>query len=233
MLRVAVVTPYFQESLGILRHCRESVARQTYPCCHVMVADGFPNPVLDDWAIDHIRLPRPHHDIGATPRLVGSYHAIGLAADAVAFLDADNWYRDDHIETLVDLHRRTGASFLSSSRMLCRIDGSIMAPCPHTDPDKFVDTSCMMFTRDAFFLLAKWCLTPSYAHLIGDRVMLYYVKTAAMKRSHSSECSLFYRCCREGIYRDLGEPIPSGVAPIPNYNQAFSRWLADGYPPLA
>ena len=33
-----------------------------------------------------------HGDIGSTPRLIGSYHAIGLGVDAVAFLDADNWY---------------------------------------------------------------------------------------------------------------------------------------------
>jgi glycosyltransferase involved in cell wall biosynthesis len=231
-MRVAVVTPYYREPLETLRHCQLSVARQTYPCSHVMVADGFPNPALDDWAIDHIRLPRPHFDIGSTPRLVGSYHAIGLAADAIAFLDADNWYRDDHIEKLVELHKRTGASFLSSGRMLCRIDGSVMAPCPHTDPEKFIDTSAMMFTRDAFFILAQWCLMPPYAHLIGDRVMLYHVKAAGVKRAHSGECSLFYRCCREGIYRDLGQAIPPGVSPMPNYTEAFSQWVASGFPAL-
>jgi hypothetical protein len=231
-MRVAVVTPYFKESLDILHQCRQSVAAQSYPCHHVMVADGFANPVLDEWEIDHVRLPRSHADIGSTPRLVGSYHAIGLSIDMVAFLDADNWYRVDHIESLVALHRETAASFLSSSRMLCRIDGSIMAPCPQTDPQNFIDTSCMMFTRDAFPVLAQWQLMPSYAHLIGDRVMLHHVKAAKIKRAHSSETSVFYRCKREGIYRRLGEPIPPGVAPMPNYRDAFSKWIADGFPAL-
>ncbi|MEI9963395.1 MAG: glycosyltransferase [Caulobacteraceae bacterium] len=110
MLRVAVVTPYFKEPLELLRQCHLSVARQTYPCLHVMVADGFPQAALDGWQIDHLTLPRPHGDIGSTPRLVGCYHAIGLGFDAVAFLDADNWYREDHVETLVRLHERTGAA---------------------------------------------------------------------------------------------------------------------------
>jgi Glycosyl transferase family 2 len=232
MLRIAVVTPYCGEPLDVLLQCQRSVARQTYPCSHVMVADGFPNAALDQWAIDHIRLPRTHADIGSTPRLIGSYHAIGLGADAVAFLDADNWYRNDHIETLVDLHKKKDAAFLSSSRMLCRIDGSLMAPCPYMDPDKFIDTSCMMFMKDAFFVLAHWGLMPPYAHLIGDRVMLHHVKAASIPRAHSPETSVFYRCRRAGIYNDLGEPIPAGVAPMPNYQEAFARWAADGFPTL-
>jgi hypothetical protein len=116
--RVAVITPYSNESTDVLQHCHFSVVRQTYPCLHVMVADGCPNAALDNWNTDHIRLPRSHNDIGSTPRLIGAYHAIGLGVDAVAFLDADNWYREDHIENLVHLHINTGADFLSSGRAL-------------------------------------------------------------------------------------------------------------------
>jgi hypothetical protein len=197
-----------------------------------MVADGFPNSAVDDLAVDHIRLPKSHADVGSTPRLIGCYHAIGLGVDAVAFLDADNWYRDDHIENLVNLHTNTCAQFLSSGRMLCRLDGSIMALCPYTDPEKFIDTSCMMFARDAFHVLANWVLMPSYAHIIGDRVMLHYIKAAAVRRAHSDESSVYYRCGKEGVYRNLGESPPPGVLPVPNYGDANARWLADGYPAL-
>jgi hypothetical protein len=232
VLRVAVVTPYYRETLAILHHCQLSVAKQTYPCFHVMVADGSSNPAVDDWAVDHIRLPKSYADVGSTPRLIGCYHAIGLGADAVAFLDADNWYRDDHIENLVNLHIKTSAAFLSSGRMLCRLDGSIMTVCPYTNPEKFIDTSCMMFAREAFHILSNWTLMPSYAHIIGDRVMLHYVKAAAVRRAHSDETSVYYRCGKDGVYRDLGEPIPTGVSPKPNYDDANARWIADGYPGL-
>src|SRR5206468_601045 len=101
------------------------------------VSDGNPRSELASWPIDHVTLPHRHDDIGSTPRLIGSYHAIGLGFDAVAFLDADNWYGEDHIESLVRLHQTTCAGLVSSSRMLCRLDGSVMGPCAISDPDKF------------------------------------------------------------------------------------------------
>jgi glycosyltransferase involved in cell wall biosynthesis len=232
MLKVAVITPYLAESLDLLRQCHDSVLDQTHACLHVMVADGQPRSELGGWNIDHVVLPRPHHDIGSTPRLVGCYHAIGLGYDAVAFLDADNWYRPDHIAKLASLCEATGAGFLSSGRMLCRPDGSQMGICPFTDADRFVDTSCMMFTRSGFHVLAKWSLMPDYAHVIGDRVMLHYVKEAGLLRAHSPDPSVYYRCTKQGVYERLGEPIPPGVREPVDYASGMSRWIAAGHPPI-
>jgi len=41
-LTVAVVAPYHSEDLAMLRRCHQSVLAQTYPCRHIMVADGLP-----------------------------------------------------------------------------------------------------------------------------------------------------------------------------------------------
>jgi hypothetical protein len=41
-LTVAVVTPHHSEDLALLRRCHQSVLAQTYPCRHIMVADGLP-----------------------------------------------------------------------------------------------------------------------------------------------------------------------------------------------
>jgi len=231
-LRVAVVTPYFEEREDWLRQCLQSVAGQTYPCLHVMIADGRPAPFLDDLEIDHIRLPAPHRDIGSTPRLIGAIHAIGLGCDAVAFLDADNWYEPDHIERLVALHAATGAAFLSSGRTLRRLDGSVLGPCPNTDPEWFIDTNCMMFARKAFGLLPQWVLMPPYAQLLGDRVMLQHVKAAGVGRAHLDTRTVNYRCGKAGAYRQFNEPPPEAALPPPDYEAAFRRWRADGRPPL-
>lgn len=231
-LKVAVVTPYFEESEAWMRQCHASVAAQTHPCLHVMVADGRPAAFVDDWAAEHVRLPVPHGDFGATPRLVGAYHAIGLGYDAIAFLDADNWYEVSHIERLLRLKADTGAAFVSSGRLLRRLDGSVLGPCRATDPESFVDTNCMMFMREAFGLLAHWALMPAYAQVIGDRVMLHHVKTSGVRRAHLDASTVNYRCGKSGIYRQLNEPIPEGVRPPPDYGAAFERWAADGNPPL-
>ncbi len=231
-MKVAVITPYYKESTEILRQCHESVIGQTYPVTHVIVADGFPKSEIDSWTADHVVLPRAHGDIGSTPRLIGSYHAIGLGFDAVTFLDADNWFRHDHVEKLVQSCREAGIGFASSSRMLCRLDGTEMGPCPLIHPETFIDTNCMMFTRSGFAVLAQWVLMPSYGHLIGDRIMLYHVHQYGLKHVHNGEHSVYYRCGKEGLYRRMNEEIPEGVQPRPDYEASFAQWVAEGNPPL-
>ena len=231
--RVAVITPYYKESRAVLEQCHRSVQAQSVPCLHVLVADGHPRAAINRWDAHHVRLPRSHGDIGSTPRLIGSYHAIGLGVDAVAFLDADNWYGPDHIATLLEAMDRDQAGFVSSSRTLCRLDGSVMGRCPLSDPDHFIDTNAMLFGRAAFPLLHQWVLMPDYGHLIGDRIMLDTVKRSEIRRSHVDSTEVFYRCNKAGLYRQMGEAIPEGVQPRPDYEASFRQWEADGNPPLS
>ena len=146
----------------------------------------------------------------------------------MAFLDADNWYGPDHIATLLAAMEREQADFVSSSRTLCRLDGSVMGPCPLTDPERFIDTNAMLLGRGAFPLLHHWVLMPDYGHLIGDRVMLHHLKRSGLKRHHLDQASVFYRCAKEGLYRQMGETIPAGVQPRPDYEASFRQWEADG-----
>ena len=230
--RVAVITPYYKEPLAQLRQCHDSVLAQSEPCLHVLVADGHRRRRINHWRAEHVRLPRSHGDIGSTPRLIGSYHAIGLGVDAVAFLDGDNWYRPDHIASLLAEMDQHQADFVSSSRTLCRLDGTVMGPCPLTDPERFIDTNAMLFGRGSFHLLHQWVLMPPYGHLIGDRIILHHLKNAGLKRQHLNQGSVFYRCAKAGIYRQMKEPIPEGVQPRPDYETSFRQWESDGQPPL-
>lgn len=230
--RVAVITPYYKEPLAQLRQCHDSVRAQSEPCLHVLVADGHRRRRINHWQAEHVRLPRSHGDIGSTPRLIGSYHAIGLGVDAVAFLDADNWYGPDHIANLLAAMDQHQADFISSGRTLCRLDGTVMGPCPLTDPDRFIDTNAMLFGRGSFHLLHQWVLMPSYGHLIGDRIMLHHLKESEIKREHLDQYSVFYRCSKEGLYKQMNENIPAGVQKRPDYEASFRAWEADGHSPL-
>ena len=231
-LRVAVVTSYFSETIEVLRQAHDSVLAQTYPCRHILVADGQPKREVEDWDAQHIVLSRNHADIGATPLFVGAADAAMRGFDLITALDSDNWYREDHVQILVDLHQRTGAAFLSTGRMLCRLDGSVMAPCPLTDPERFLDTSCMAFARPGFPLLTYYMCMPDYAYGIGDRVFHHHVLQSGVQRAHSPERTVFYRCGKAGAYEMLGEPIPPGVEAAPDYQTLFDRWVREGHPPL-
>src|SRR5271169_5603963 len=68
---VAVVTAYCREDVAVLRRCHQSVLAQTYPCRHIMVADGFPRQEIDTWNVEHVRLERAYADTGDTPRAMG------------------------------------------------------------------------------------------------------------------------------------------------------------------
>jgi hypothetical protein len=107
-----------------------------------------------------------------------------------------------------------------------------MGPCPITDAERFIDTNCMLFTRQAFPLLHHWVLMPRYGHLIGDRIMLQHVRESGLPRHHLNLATVYYRCGKEGLYRQLGEPIPAGVKPRPDYEWAASQWCADGHQAL-
>lgn len=230
--RVAVITPYYKESVTQLEQCHRSVLSQSEPCMHVLVADGHARRRINKWQAEHIRLPQSHGDIGSTPRLIGCYHAIGLGVDAVAFLDADNWYRPDHISNLLEAIDQQNADFASSGRTLCRLDGSVMGDCPLTDPESFIDTNSMLFSKTAFHLLHQWVLMPSYGHLIGDRIMLHHVRSSGLKHEHVNKNSVFYRCSKAGLYKRFNEKIPPGVLPQPDYSASFKKWKEDGNKPL-
>ena len=149
--RVAVITPYYQEAEDILRTCYESVQQQSHTCTHYLVADGSPRADVLNWPAEHMVLPRPHRDVGNTPRAIGSLSAMNQGYDAITYLDADNWFYPDHIESMVNLHRQTGAVVCTASRTIHRLDGSLLyADERECDGRKFVDTNCFFLTHRPF-----------------------------------------------------------------------------------
>ena len=210
-MRVAVITPYYNAREDWLAQCHESVRAQTHPSTHILVADGTPESYVDGWEAQHIVLKKNHADYGDTPRAVGTVSAIGQGFDAIAYLDADNWYAPEHIESLVKLHDKTGAAVCTSSRNFHRLDGSLMGLCPFSDGETFVDTSCLFLTRKAFRVAWRWALIPHDLHAIDDRVMWHFVLSAKLTRAHTGRPTMAYRTAFKADYRAFGEHPPPGA----------------------
>jgi hypothetical protein len=207
-MRVAVITPYYKTPRAWLEQCHQSVLAQTHPCTHILVADGVPESYVDEWDAQHNRLATNHGDYGDTPRAIGSLTAIGQGFDAIAYLDADNFYRPGHIESLVNLHNETGAAVCISSRTMHRLDGSEMGACVETDGEFFADTSCLMFTRPAFALAPTWALLDPKLHPICDRMMMHLIRSHNMPRAFTGERTVAFRSSYAGTYRIFGEEPP-------------------------
>jgi hypothetical protein len=226
--RVAVVTPFCHEPPEWLVQAQKSVAAQTYPCDHILVGDAA--SVVPALPAMVVNLPTGVADYGDTPRAIGSFYAAGLGYDAIAYLDADNWFHPGHIASLVALHMQTRAAVVTSRRAFVRLDGTYMAECTASDGETFSDTNCLYLTRPAFGVLSTWALMDPAFHAIDDRVMWHAIKQQGYSRAHTEQASVAYRARLPNFYTDLGEtsPVDVKLAQAEAIMSALAAWEAAG-----
>ena len=163
---VTVITPTTGGPL--LEDCLESVQSQTYPHVeHLIVIDGpehrerarqIMSRIGDRHPVHVIELPRPTgRDRFHGHRIYGA--ALFLCDGAfVAFLDDDNWYEPDHVESLVEIAALKGLSWAYSLRTIVERNGDMIAlddceslgkwPTCLGPTDFLVDVSCYLIRRD-------------------------------------------------------------------------------------
>lgn len=232
-MKVAVVTPYHQEEADILRQAHDSVRRQAHPCHHVLVADGHPRDEATRWPATHIALAASHRDNGNTPRGIGAMMAACQGFDAIAFLDADNWFEPEHIGSLVELHAASGAAVCTSGRRLVGIDGTVLNPHDrHADGRRFVDTSCFLVTRAAFRLLPFWLNLPASFGPANDVFFLLALAQSGTSLVHSGRPTMAFRSYYGIHYVRAKQPVPPAARrDINAMTRAKLAWCA--MPPMA
>lgn len=209
--RIAVITPYYQEPLELLRQCHESVVQQGVDATHFMVADGFPKPELSGWQVQHVVLNRAHADYGNTPRGVGSVLARSQGFDFITYLDADNWYHPGHLQSLLQL-QETGVDVCCAKRTFHRMDGSVL-PVAEDLEDKqvHVDTNCLMLGKAAFGVLDIWHRMPKELAAIGDRVVFGAVRKGRFSIGFTWQRTVAYRTLHAHHYQLAQEAAPDDV----------------------
>jgi hypothetical protein len=223
-VRVAIVTPYCGERDDVWQTCIDSVRAQTHPCQHVLVADGSPRPCPDGAAA--ITLPAAHGDNGNTARAVGSIYAVASGFDAIAYLDADNWYAPLHVAAMVELAGTTGAEVCIAARTIHRQDGSMMfRDRLDSDGIRRADTSCLFLTRPAFSLVSLWATMPRELGPICDRVFWGAVCAAGLRRSTHDAPTVAFRTQYAAHYEAIGEPAPVGSKTRENSTGPALEWL--------
>ncbi len=218
-MRVAVVTSTFNTRTKWLDQCHESVIGQTVPCTHFIVNDGGDRQGVERHfeTAQILHIPGPHQDGGNAARAMGGMEAICDRYDAITYLDSDNWYAPTHIETLVGLAASTGASVISSGRVLYTPEGELLGDCPEINPEFFIDASCMLFTKPAFGCAAYWACIPERYKYEGDRyIWKMVIQNAALLRAHSNQNTVNFRTLYKCHYRHFGKPFPEGVKDGPS-----------------
>jgi len=225
-MKVAVITPYYQESEETLARCLGSVRGQDHPVTHILVADGHPSNFVERAEVRHIRLDRAHSDAGNTARGVGALLAVAEEFEAIAFLDADNWFDAQHVSTCVRTALSTDEqpAFVVARRRLCRPDGSELPGLTEAeDRGEHVDTSCFFMLRPSFHVVARWAVIPKALGAGGDRVFLRMLiaENRCANRCHATTVN--YLCTYRSPYLALGEQPPHSTKPDPDPAQ-FTTW---------
>jgi glycosyltransferase involved in cell wall biosynthesis len=151
-----------------LRDAIKSVQEQTYPnIIHYIVCDGIEsfegaNSIINEIKFDVVHPIKRimlddntgannwdcHRIYAASPFLMNT--------DTVSFLDEDNWFYPNHIESMMTLLRDGGHDWVYSLRDIYNEDGSFLAPdiCaslgkyPSWHDTYFVDANCYLVKRD-------------------------------------------------------------------------------------
>jgi glycosyltransferase involved in cell wall biosynthesis len=212
LMKICVVTPYFRTETAWLQQAHDSVREQTVPAHHILICDGSEPARIQSFQGSHIVLQRNYKDYGNTPRLIGCYHAIARGADAIAFLDADNWFDRGHLEGLERFARDNRLDACSSGRMLHRLDGSWMAKCSQVNARPLIDTSCLLVMKPAFQHLLAWTLFPNAVAAEADQHVWQYMKTMGARLGFLDKPTLAYRTRHAVHYQLAGEaPPPEAV----------------------
>lgn len=175
-MRVAVITaahlPYPNPYLD---KCIQSVKDQTHTDIHhIIVNDGAPPYFIP--GVEVINLPTCHNNFGDTPRAIGAASAIGREFDAIAWLDYDNWYEPNHIQSLIDCLKIGEASIATSARTLYTMEGVKLGPCYEVDGINFVDGNCYLVSKESFRLTWMWLNINPKDHCVDDRIIWDEVK---------------------------------------------------------
>jgi len=210
-MNICVVTPYFRTEIAWLQQAHDSVKAQTLPAHHIVVCDGSQPAGIEDFKGSHILLQRNYADYGNTPRLIGCFRALAREAEAIAFLDADNWYQPTHLERLLRFAQERGLDACSSARMLHRLDGSPLIKCPHVTGQPYIDTSCLLVMKPAFKYLVGWTLFPQSVAAEVDNRLWTFMGSNGARLGFFDSPSVSYRTRHAVHYQLAGETAPPGA----------------------
>jgi len=214
-VKLAVITPYYSETMEQLVACHESVAKQTIAgsveLLHLMVNDGRPPALAASIpGVMHMVLPTNSSDTGATPRGIGMAVAWTIDdLDGVLFLDGDNTFALNHVESMVAVQQATGADVVTCPRVLIRPDGSTLGLCTESDGDRFNDTNCYLIIRSAWPVVGRaWLCQPRHMGLWADRLVWEAVRNSGVRLARSPHATVDYVTLVESHYLERGETPP-------------------------
>lgn len=164
MSRVMVITP--TTGKDTLLKAIESVQKQTVDTEHLIVADGKEaaketeklNYDINWSGVSTMKLPENVGGNGWYGHRVYAAMPLLVNADYILFLDEDNWFEPNHVETMIAKIKSKDLMWSYSLRRICNERGEYVSdddceslgryPTYYDHNVNFVDTNCYCFRRE-------------------------------------------------------------------------------------
>jgi len=203
-MRIMVITP--TTGKDTLEKAVRSVAEQTLPTEHLIVADGCGKEI--DYLLGRYTF-KFNGSLLSLPENVGGngwyghrvYAAMPLMvnADYILFLDEDNWFEPNHVETMINKIKSKDLMWAYSLRRICNEAGEYICdddceslgryPTFYDSTLNFVDTNCYCFRREFLVTVAHHF----YGGWGADRPFYKATSTALPSFGCTGEATVNYR----------------------------------------
>jgi glycosyltransferase involved in cell wall biosynthesis len=163
-MRVMVITPTTGKKT--LEQAISSVEQQTIPTEHLIILDGKKMATKPDETDMRkvIQLPENIGGNGWYGHRVYAAVPLMVNADFVLFLDEDNWFEPNHVETMINKIKSKDLMWSYSLRRICDEEGNYLCdddceslgrtPTFYDHTLNFVDTNCYCFKREYLIHIA-------------------------------------------------------------------------------
>ncbi len=232
MKKIAVITPYNNEEFKIIKKANVSVFEQlgdNFVCDHIVIVDGHDEyNNLSNLKCHKIELGKKHKDNGNTPRSVGTNYAIDKNYDYIMYLDADNWFINNHIFSLLSLLKNQTA-IACSYRKFYTMDEKLMSYIEDEDclNKKFVDTSCYLIPSNFFDSINIWHLIPKETSQWCDRIFYFNLLKNKCPIKYSELHTVAFRTLYEVHYLNSNIEPPKNVKKNDEINKKAVNFFSD------
>ena len=203
-LSVAVVTS--TQGRSTITKAIQSVQDQTRKATHYVFIHGAE---YSDKAIPHladdtvaVHLPRANGGGGYGMAPVFALAPFAISEDIICYLDDDNWYEPDHIESVVELIEKHNLGWAYSLRKIVDNEGNFICEdnCEslgmhlNSDNQYLVDNSCYVVRTD----VARRHSHAWYVPIVSDRSFQSELMRAKHPTGTTGKHSVNYRLSKDG-----------------------------------
>ena len=191
-----VATPVFAENKSLIERNIESVQSQASSFVkieHILCQDGVSNLAKrllrrNAESVQWMQCRYNHSDYGDYVRRLGTRIANFRKARQSLFLDADNYWSEEHLHKVIKVHEQKRKNIVISNRVLLTdLENYSWA-------GKFFDTNTITLFNEHKTIGLNWGIYPRELSIIGDRIMSHYIKKHFQNEiAYTDAATIFYR----------------------------------------